>query len=333
MLSLRSRSATVAWTPIYWLVPTLRAYTGSRVRFLRQRSSRTSNSRSSGAFPTFGPSREVATIPAPAGVSRPNVAAARFLAVPTRRIFRAVDFAPGSRLTTTSSTLPLSPPSRWIAGHARRSHFFGGRRIEYIPTGVDLTIFRPQDRSAARLALGLPTDRKLILFGALAATADPRKGFHHLKVALQVFKDLMSTDATTVIVFGAPQDALSGIDLPFPTINVGSHNEEEKLGSLLAAGDVFAAPFAEDNLPNVVLEALACGTPVAAFAAGGIPDAVEHKQNGFLSRRERRRLGARPRLDLERRRASRTPVHWGTLNRAIALRHFRLRARLQEPHR
>ena len=52
---------------------------------------------------------------------------------------------------------------------------------------------------------------------------------------------------------------------------------------LLAAGDVFAAPFAEDNLPNVVLEALACGTPVAAFAAGGIPDAVEHKQNGFLA--------------------------------------------------
>jgi glycosyltransferase involved in cell wall biosynthesis len=67
------------------------------------------------------------------------------------------------------------------------------------------------------------------------------------------------------------------------TINVGRINEEEKLAHLFAAGDLFAAPFAEDNLPNVVLEALACGTPVAAFAAGGIPEAVEHEKNGFLA--------------------------------------------------
>jgi glycosyltransferase involved in cell wall biosynthesis len=55
------------------------------------------------------------------------------------------------------------------------------------------------------------------------------------------------------------------------------------LARLFAAADVFVAPFAEDNLPNVILEALACGTPVVAFAAGGIPDAVEHKENGFLA--------------------------------------------------
>ena len=100
---------------------------------------------------------------------------------------------------------------------------------------------------------------------------------------MQIYKDSTRTDTATVIIFGAPQDALSGIDLPFPTINVGRINEEDKLARLFAAGDVFVAPFAEDNLPNVVLEALACGTPVAAFAAGGIPDAVEHKQNGFLA--------------------------------------------------
>ena len=104
----------------------------------------------------------------------------------SRRGFRAREQA-----YNDIADLPLSPRAAGLPGMPAARTLFGGRRIEHIPTGVDLTIFRPQDRSAARLALGLPTDRRLILFGALAATADPRKGFHHLKAALEVFKDLM----------------------------------------------------------------------------------------------------------------------------------------------
>ena len=86
-------------------------------------------------------------------------------------------------------------------------------------------------------------------------------------------------------MFGGETDAAKDVarDVEgLPLIHVGKIAEQERLARLYAAADVLVAPFIEDNLPNVVLEALACGTPVVAFAAGGIPDAVEHQRNGVL---------------------------------------------------
>ena len=153
-------------------------------------------------------------------------------------------------------------PSRWVAEQARCSRLFRGRRIEHIPTGVDLSVFRPHDRRASRSDLGLPPDKTFILFGALGATSDRRKGFYHLKEALEVFALAVPQQNVSLIVFGGSRDADFGDALPFPTISVGRIDEETALARLFAAADVFVAPFAEDNLPNVILEALACGTPV-----------------------------------------------------------------------
>ncbi len=52
---------------------------------------------------------------------------------------------------------------------------------------------------------------------------------------------------------------------------------------LYSLADVFVTPAIEDNLPNTVMEAMACGTPVVAFNTGGLPDMAEHKQNGYLA--------------------------------------------------
>ena len=82
-------------------------------------------------------------------------------------------------------------------------------------------------------------------------------------------------------MFGGETDAAKDVE-GLPLIHVGKISDQERLARLYAAADVLVAPFIEDNLPNVVLEALSCGTPVAAFAAGGIPDAVEHQRNGVL---------------------------------------------------
>jgi glycosyltransferase involved in cell wall biosynthesis len=57
-----------------------------------------------------------------------------------------------------------------------------------------------------------------------------------------------------------------------------------KLANAYAASDVFLTTSLEDNLPNTVMESLACGTPVVSFTTGGIPDMVQHQKNGYLAK-------------------------------------------------
>lgn len=178
--------------------------------------------------------------------------------------------------------LTVVAPSRWIADLARRSRLFRGIRIEHIPTGVDLTMFYPRDRLSARARLNLPPDGHLVVFGALGATTDPRKGYAQLRTVLE--KLGASTDyQLTLVTFGGDEANRAAQISRFPVYHLGRVDSQDTLANIYSAADLLVAPFLEDNLPNVVLEAIACGTPVAGFAAGGIPDAVEHEGNGYLA--------------------------------------------------
>ncbi|MBV9969462.1 MAG: glycosyltransferase [Xanthobacteraceae bacterium] len=177
--------------------------------------------------------------------------------------------------------LTIAAPSRWIAEQAQRSKLFRGRRIVHIPTGVDVARFRPMPRTEARRLLDLPLDGPMLLFGAMDSTTNDRKGFAPLRRALGRFTRSRSARGAVAVVFGGETDAAKDAE-GLPLIHVGRISDEERLARLYAAADVLIAPFIEDNLPNVVLEALACATPVVAFSAGGIPDAVEHQRNGVL---------------------------------------------------
>lgn len=66
-------------------------------------------------------------------------------------------------------------------------------------------------------------------------------------------------------------------------IDMGRIDDDEQLRLLYSAADVTAVPSRSENFPNVVLESMACGTPCVGFAVGGIPDMIEHRENGFLA--------------------------------------------------
>lgn len=130
--------------------------------------------------------------------------------------------------------------------------------------------------------LGLPENKDLVLFGAINATSDPRKGFQYLQPALHKMKEGLLAKNIEIIVFGssAPKNAP---DFGFPVHYLGRLHDEISIALLYSAVDVFVAPSVQDNLPNTVMEALACGTPVTAFDIGGMTDLIDHKINGYLA--------------------------------------------------
>jgi glycosyltransferase involved in cell wall biosynthesis len=178
--------------------------------------------------------------------------------------------------------ITIAAPSQWIADLAARSGLHHGREIVVIPTGVDVQTFCPRPRDEARHRLGLPLDERIALFGALSPVGDKRKGFEDLCVVLRELTRQQAGTSIRPVVVGAVPEEAKGL-LPPQTMYLGYLKEEASLVDAYSAADVVLVLSREDNLPNVALEAIACGTPIVAFGAGGMPDVVHHMHNGYLA--------------------------------------------------
>ncbi|MBR29839.1 MAG: glycosyl transferase [Spirochaetaceae bacterium] len=178
-----------------------------------------------------------------------------------------------------SLNLTVAAPSNWIANLANRSSLFGRFPIHVIPTGIDLEQFRPSDMAAARNRLSLPQDRLIILFGAMDPADDMRKGYHELFAALQYLAKTPLKEKVLAVLFGG-NDAPN---LPVPSVSLGRLNSESALCIAYNSADLVIVPSLEDNLPNVALEAISCGAPVAGFDVCGMPDIIKDEWNGKLA--------------------------------------------------
>lgn len=178
--------------------------------------------------------------------------------------------------------LSLVSPSSWLADRIRESSVFRNRNVKVIPNGLDVKEFRPGADDEVGDRFGFDENRPIVLFGAVSATSDPRKGFDELVEALSIIDKRIEATDFQVGVFGNSDDE-SEIDVSSSDINFLGYVEDYEMSSLFALADLMVVPSLQDNLPNTVLEALACGTPVVAFKVGGIPEMVVHKFNGYLA--------------------------------------------------
>lgn len=175
-------------------------------------------------------------------------------------------------------TPEIVAPSNWIAGEAQSSELMHRLPITPIANGVDLAVFRPSDRLKARQTLRLPPNARLILFGAYNA-ADRNKGGPELTAALRRLSRRFSEPLLLLAVGSNTKMPDFGI----PTVFTGRLDTEQQMATAYAAADATVLASKYDNLPNILVESLACGIPAAAFATGGIPEIMEDRVSGALA--------------------------------------------------
>jgi glycosyltransferase involved in cell wall biosynthesis len=170
-------------------------------------------------------------------------------------------------------------PSRWLGQLTREAALSAHRPSHVIPNPIDTSVFTPLLKAEARIKLGLPLDKKLILFAG-ANTQDPRKGYVYFQEAINTL--LVEDRDAEVVLFGKSQPGAYA-NMQLPVHDLGKLSDQTKIVEAYAAADVMVVSSLEDNLPNTVMEAMACGTPVVGFRNGGIPDMIDHQLNGYVA--------------------------------------------------
>ncbi len=173
--------------------------------------------------------------------------------------------------------------SRWLEEQVGKSALRGQHAVTAIPNPIDTELFRPQDKAAARQRLGLPAEKKLILF-ASAKITDKRKGIDYMVEACRLLTEKNPQLGATlgVVAVGGSANCLTEL-LPLPVYPLGYVAEESRLVDIYNAVDLFVTPSLEENLPNIIMESMACGTPCVGFRVGGIPEMIDHQQNGYVA--------------------------------------------------
>ena len=170
--------------------------------------------------------------------------------------------------------------SQWITERAQQA--LPETKVVHINNCIPHNIFRHIDQQEARKKLGLPIDKKIILFCSQNLN-DERKGFAYLQQAL----NQLTIHNSQFIIKDSPSP-LGETEGGLSTVCIGKGgryiSSPEEMATMYAAADVFVIPSLQDNLPNTIAEAMSCGTPCVGFNVGGIPEMIDHQQNGYVAK-------------------------------------------------
>ncbi|MBX2933022.1 MAG: glycosyltransferase [Ferruginibacter sp.] len=173
-------------------------------------------------------------------------------------------------------------PSKWLYNCAKNSNLLKDKPVFYIPNIMERTVFKPVDKPEAKKILNIPTHITVIAFGAISIDSY-RKGGQYLNKALKILETQIDSSNILILMFGSDYNKTLAETIPFKIRFLGYLEDEYTTALAYNASDVFVVPSLADNQPTTVQESLACGTPVVGFNVGGIPDMIDHKQNGYLA--------------------------------------------------
>lgn len=185
------------------------------------------------------------------------------------------------KLMAWKKPLQIVAPSRWLANCVRQSALMRDWPVRTIANGIDTDLWRPVDKRQARELLRLPGDRQLLAVGIDGSMQAHHKGFDLLVAALDQLRGELPEMELVVIGQMPPSRSL---ELGFPVHYLGYLRDDLCMILALNAAHAVIIPSRIDNLPNMGLEALACGTPLIAFDTCGLSDMVVHGENGYLAK-------------------------------------------------
>lgn len=177
--------------------------------------------------------------------------------------------------------LHIVAPSQWLAEEAKKSSLFSRFPVHTIAYGQPLNVYQPYNRQELRRQMGIEPQKTVLLFAAQSLN-NKRKGGMYLIQMLNILATQPNRERFLVLLLGDnPSKAFLETGITAET--TGHINSDQAMAALYNVADAVLVPSLEDNQPNVICEALACGTPVVAFKSGGIPEMIQHEETGFLT--------------------------------------------------
>ena len=182
-----------------------------------------------------------------------------------------------------NSSIVFVTCSQWLKGQAEKSALLDKHTVINIPNPININLFKPRNKQEARTRCNFPADKRIILFGAAKPT-DKRKGVDYFieSCNLLVQKHPELKDQIGIAIYGKQSEQIVPL-LPFETYDLKYISSEKELVNIYNAVDLYVTPSLEDNLPNTIMEAMACGVPCVGFNVGGIPEMIDHLHNGYVA--------------------------------------------------
>lgn len=169
-------------------------------------------------------------------------------------------------------------PSQWLRDRFLESHL-KNEKIFVINNGIDINQYVPGDVKFLRKKYNIPQNKNVLLFAASNLNSQFRS-FSHLLEALEL---LENKSDYCLIVLGNCDDKIT-FNPEFQVFQMGYISDEKKMNELYALSDVYITPSLADNFPCTTVESFASGTPVIAFATGGLVEQIDDK-TGWLAKR------------------------------------------------
>lgn len=174
--------------------------------------------------------------------------------------------------------------SKWLGAQARQSGLLAGLSVDSIPNPIDTRVYMKKDKRDARMRCSLPVDKRVILFVSQRVTLE-RKGIAYFAEAVGrlVAQRPSMRDDTVIAILGGHADEVAD-RLSLSSFPLGYVSDERQIVEVYNSADVFVMPSLDENLPNTIMEAMACGVPCVGFKVGGIPEMIDHGQNGYIAK-------------------------------------------------